>query len=531
MLSGFCFRTAGVSAAFLAGSATVAQSFCIDVDRVDLRGNSLLDPARLQEVISAFEGRCLPLAELNDVLQGITLSYVDEGYVSVRAYLPEQDILDGVLEVAVIEGSLSDIRFNQSRRTRWQHQIFPSMTGNPVNLREIEQGLDLIRGMQGYSAEMELNPGEAAGETILDVLVERSRPWVMRLSTNNHGTDENDPGQAAATGQFITSADLTASHLLGWNETWSLSFGKSVEPHPLALAYQGPGTHNASLGVKVPFGRTEYSLSYAWSDYATVTPGAVTNIDLEGWTGTWTAGLRHLTHRDQTSKTYVGATLTRRENENFIAGVKIGVSSRVLSALRLNFSHEREAFGGRLSGEIGFSKGLELFGAEDNDIMPAGSADAQHTMIDASLQFSKSFQTEPGGFAYNGSLRGQYSPDRLYGVWLFNLGGTSSVRGSRETLLSGSSGLLWRNELAWHLPEGAALPKANVQLYGAFDVGHVFKQFDGEIDGGTLSSATIGLRLGRAPISLDVSYSKILSSPASVTPPGGVLLASLSMQF
>lgn len=531
MFSGFCVRTVGASVALLVGSAAGVQAFCIDVERVNVRGNSLLVPADLQESVSEFEGRCLPIAELNNVLQGITLSYVDEGYVSVRAYLPEQDILNGVLDVAIVEGELSDIRFDQTRRTRWQHQVFPSMIGDPVNLREIEQGLDLIRGMQGYSAEMELNPGEAAGETILDVQVERSRPWALRLTTNNHGTDENDPGQAAATGQFITSADITASHLLGLNETWSLSFGKSVEPNPLALGYQGPGTHNATMGVKLPIGRTEYSLSYAWSDYATVTPGAVTNIDLGGWTGTWTAGVRHLTHRDQTSKTYVGATLTRRENENFIAGVKIGVSSRVLSALRLNFSHEREAFGGRLSGELGFSKGLDIFGAEDSDDMPAGSADAQHTMIDANLQFSKNFQTDAGMVAYNGTLRGQYSPDRLYGVWQFNLGGASSVRGSRQALLSGGSGVLWRNELAWHLPESSGLPKANIQLYGALDVGHIFEQFDGDIDGGTLSGATVGLRLGRAPISFDLSYSKILSSPASVTAPSGVFLASLSMQF
>lgn len=522
---------AALAPAFLAWSAVGASAFCIDVDRVNVRGNSLLDPAHLQDIVSEFEGRCLPVAELNNVLQGITLSYVDAGYVSVRAYLPEQNILDRVLDVAVVEGELAAILFDETKQTRWQRQVFPSMIGQPVNLREIEQGLDLIRSMQGYSAKMELNPGTEVGQTILDVQVERGRPWALRLTTNNHGTDENDPGQAAATGQFITSVDVTASHLLGLNETWSLSFGKSVEPHPLALAYQGPGTHNATLGVKLPFGPTEYSLSYGWSEYATVTPGAVTNIDLDGWTGTWTVGLRHLLHRDQTSKTYLGASLTRRENENFIAGVNIGVSSRVLSVLRLSASHERQAFGGQLSAEVGFSKGLELFGAEDHDAMPAGSADAQHMLIDANLQFSKNFQTEIGVIGYSGAFRGQYSPDLLYGAWHFNLGGASSVRGSRQALLSGSSGVLWRNELAWHLPKSAVRPKASIQLYSAIDVGHIFAQFDGGVEGGTLSGATVGFRVGRAPINFDFSYSKILSSPASVSAPSGVFLASLSTQF
>jgi len=59
--------------------------------------------------VAQFEGQCLGLAEINNVLEVLVYLYVERGYIASRVYLPAQDLSDGSLDVVVIEGSLEDI--------------------------------------------------------------------------------------------------------------------------------------------------------------------------------------------------------------------------------------------------------------------------------------------------------------------------------------------------------------------------------------------------------------------------------------
>ena len=74
----------------------------------------LLSARRIAGTVKPFEGHCLGLAQINGVLQAVTLAYVRRGYVAARAYLPEQDLSAGVLRVAVVEGRLAGITMNGS---------------------------------------------------------------------------------------------------------------------------------------------------------------------------------------------------------------------------------------------------------------------------------------------------------------------------------------------------------------------------------------------------------------------------------
>lgn len=79
---------------------------CFNIERINLQGATLVTPAQQANLLEPFIGRCLGANQLNDVLSVVTAYYLDRGYVTDRAYLPQQDLSDGELEILVIEGVL-----------------------------------------------------------------------------------------------------------------------------------------------------------------------------------------------------------------------------------------------------------------------------------------------------------------------------------------------------------------------------------------------------------------------------------------
>ena len=525
----FCF---GLALGVL--GATSAEAGCLRVDRVLVSGVQALDMSEVAAAQGLIEGQCLPFAtaldQIDAVLQAITLSYVDRGYIAARAWLPEQDLSDGQLEIRVVEGVLDRVRFDGAENARWEARSFPGQRGAPVQLRDVEQGLDVIRSMPGFDAQMELTPGADAGASDLEIATS-GRPWQFRISTTNLGSDKADEGAAAATGQYITSVDASVSHVLGFNETLRLNLSRSQPDHPINLFHKGPRTWGGNASLEVPTGRLTLRGTIGWSGYRTVIPGAFSAIDVDGWTRSVGVGGTYLLHRDQGSKTKVSFDLTRRENENRIADVRIDASSRVLTSARLELEHERRLGEGQVELRAGVEKGLRLFGAENARAQPDGQPDAQYLLLDAQLRYRRGFETEHGRIGFDTSLRGQWSSDRLYGTQQFNLGGSSSVRGSKEVVLSGNRGVVLRNEVSYR--PAARLPQTLgvFEAYMTGDIGYIGRQQGYGVTGGTVAGATMGLRLIGGQLELDASYGRILRAPSGVVRPDGVFLMTAAWRF
>lgn len=82
-----------------------------------------------------------------------------------RAYLPQQDMSKGHLQVLVVEGKLEGLKGadNSKLTDRELAMAFPGKSGEILNLREIEQAVDQLNRLPSNQAQMELTPGEAVG--------------------------------------------------------------------------------------------------------------------------------------------------------------------------------------------------------------------------------------------------------------------------------------------------------------------------------------------------------------------------------
>lgn len=547
-------RFTALSGAFglLAGVAQ-AQVNCIPIDTIEVTGVTLLRAAETDAALAPFRGQCLDIDGINGALEAITFLYVDKGYVTARAYLPEQNIADRSLDITVVEGELSAVTFNGETRPLWEAIVFPDLSGKAANLREIEQGLEIIRAMPSYNATMEISAGAEEGQSVLEVTAVAERPWTARIGANNGGTPDN--------GEYVGTIDLTYDHLLGLNETWSLNLSRGSEEYPFSPDTGGAGTEAIGGSLRLPYGRWALTGNYRYSSYETDTLGPITAIGTDGWTTTADIGLSRVMHRNQTSKTTLSGNVEYRDNVNRIAEIEINASSRTLASARLDLEHERSVWGGSLTTRLGYEQGLSAFGAEEKGD-PFSSANPQFSLSDFEISYFRPWQPEIGTLSLTSALRGQFSDDDLYGAYRFGLGGQSSVRGVKSWtnegeparpdpdggpdlepvdavnvgLFTGNTGVVWRNDMAWSPKLELPSQLGRFQVYGALDAGVV--DFDRSGAGKALSGGAIGMRTVGGLFSFDVAWQRLIeideettSALSPVLDPDGIFVVSLSARF
>ena len=85
-----------------------ASDVTISVTRIDVMGSTVFDPQQFTPILEPLEGQVVSLSELQNAADKITELYVTEGYLTSRAILAEQDIVDGIVQIQVIEGRLQE---------------------------------------------------------------------------------------------------------------------------------------------------------------------------------------------------------------------------------------------------------------------------------------------------------------------------------------------------------------------------------------------------------------------------------------
>jgi len=78
----------------------------IAVKEIRLIGNTAFTSQQLSEVTSPYTNRELTAEDLESLRLALTYYYVNHGYVTSGAVVPEQDVADGVLTMQIIEGKI-----------------------------------------------------------------------------------------------------------------------------------------------------------------------------------------------------------------------------------------------------------------------------------------------------------------------------------------------------------------------------------------------------------------------------------------
>lgn len=478
---------------------------CFEIRSIRLQGAALISASRQRELLKPFEHQCLGSGQLNELLKAITQYYLDRGYVTSRAYLPQQDLSDGELEVLVVEGRLEGLDGSAIASPRELAMAFPGRPGAILDLRELEQLLDQLGRLPSRPAQLELVPGERVGGSRVRLKGEPSKPWHANLNRHNDGQ--------TSTGEQQWGTGLDWDSPLGLADQLSLRGGGDT------LSDHWQHSANQSLFYSLPYGWWTLSYGYSQSYYRTQNQSAGFDFASDGDSKTHSLRAERVLHRDEVSKTAASLGVSHLQTRNYLDNELIDVSSQRLSEAQLGFNHGRRIGSAFVNLDLGWQQGTGAFDAQ-NDGDPHGSQPvARYNKYSLTASYLQPFSLWNETFSFDSLVNGQRSEDVLFSPQRIGIGGLSSVRGFKEQSLSGDTGVYWRNQLRWRRALGWEPLRPFVHEYGvalAYDAGVIHGNRHNPQLHGRMSGNAIEFNARGQYLAASLTFARSLERPDSL---------------
>lgn len=471
---------------------------CHHVNRIVFQGAEHLSWSVKDKLVSSYQGRCLTLSRINNLVRETTNAYITRGYVTSQSWLPGQDIASGELTVAVSEGRVEGISLD-GQETLALKMAFPGMAGHVLNLRDIEQGMEQLNRQPSQQVAIDIQPGKRPGYS--SVVLRRTS---TRLPVSvSFGTD-NGGQKSTGTGQI--NAGVVLDNPLRLADQWSLSASRD------SRFRHDRCSRSLNGGVTLPYGYWLFSYQAAWNDFYQHIPLQDARYRYQGNAVIQRLGVNRTLLRDGRQKLALDMGLSHRRTENRLAGQRLTNSSVTMASLSAGLNYSRTLGGGYLTLNPTVSHGLRGLGTTRDD--PAAPYAAHGEFRKFNLSASYFYPLTPSLY-YLTSAYGQTSADNLYASERLPVGGQYSVRGFKEQYLTGNRGAYWRNELNWQV--GTVPVAGEVSLTGALDGGWLREEAH-QVEGGSVAGAALGLTMNSTWFNQSFTVGKPLLHPASLRP-------------
>jgi hemolysin activation/secretion protein len=431
-----------------------AETFKITVSAFRFEGNNLLSDAELSSAVAPYLNRPINFNELQNAAAAVGEAYRAKGWV-VRAFLPQQDIVDGVVTIRVVEASFGKTTIEGGENTWPSQEKIQAMVAaqqpadGPMNTGQLDRAILLIDDLPGVSAAGRLQEGQKPGETDLAVKLV-AEPFATGLVTiDNEG--------ARATGYERIHGGAQLLSPLGMGDQTSV-FALYSRGLRFARLEQSFPVCNDGLRVGVNGSILDYR----------VLPSEFDALDGKGNSQSIGLQASYPVIRARKKNLYLDLNYDRRyfENDANDATSSDYRTDSVTAGLRGNMFDEF-AGGGSTNASLSFTTGKLDLGALDAGEDP--DLDGSYRKIAAS---ASRHQTITETVSLYASASGQYSTDRkLDTSEKFYLGGPGGVRAYPVSEGSGSSGALFTIEPRWNFAP-------NYQFSAFYDQGYVYNRDD-----------------------------------------------------
>lgn len=486
-----------------------------EIKNIIIQGNTILKQKKIEEIKKKYIGRKGGKNILN-FMKELENVYLEMGYVAVRVKIDVEntDIPNGQIHLYVIEGKIEEIRFKNESDNRIKiFTSFPNSKGDILNINDLDQGIDNLNSVSANNARLTIEAGEELGGSIVEV--ENYKNKKISGSINY-----NDLGQKI-TGRDRMKLSLTVEDVMGINDYFIGSYQRK-----LGNNRKHKDNENFSFYYSVPVKYWEFSVSKDQSEYLTTIKTTFNDYESTGISKNITYSAKRIIHRDGTGKTSMGVALINKETKNYFEGIKLITSSRKLSILRTDITHQRRLFNGGFYSNFSYYEGLKRFGAESDDGKGEYSPRAQFQKYTVDISWYKPFRINEKNLSYRFFFSGQYSDDILFSSEKLGIGDDTTVRGFKDDSIMGDKGFYVRNEMAYSYKI--------FEPFVAYDYGRVKDVIKDEYykkNGSEMSGLTIGVRMYLKNIDMSFSYSKPLNAPSYVRKNTHEIYFTTSMRF
>ncbi|MEM8611528.1 MAG: ShlB/FhaC/HecB family hemolysin secretion/activation protein [Cyanobacteria bacterium P01_H01_bin.105] len=391
----------------------------VTVQEFDVLGSTVFDQSDFDTVLAAFVGRALGIDELQQAADSITQLYLNEGYITSRAVLPNQPVTDGIVKLQIIEGSLEEIRIEEANRlTNYVRSRINLGAKVPLNQFDLEDQLRLLRADPLIdNIEASLRAGTGLGQSVLVVRIDEANPIEAHLTL--------DTDSPVSVGVVRTGANITYRNPFG--------IGDQIR----AAAYRATtgGSHLYELSYSAPINAMNGTISARFlpSEFEIISPSELASFDIEGDAQVYELTYRQPLVRNPREEFALSLGFRHRDGDTRIASNDL--SSNSTSVVQFGQDYLRRDTQGAWALRSQFSLGVDWLDATNTS---SPQADSQFVGWLGQVQRAQVLNQDHL-LIVQGDV--QLASDTLLGSEQFVVGGRQSVRGYSQNARFGDNGV------------------------------------------------------------------------------------------
>lgn len=413
----------------------------LTVSSFAVNGNTIFDDAELLGILEEYKGT-ITFQKLFQAVTEITDHYRSKGYMVARAYVPEQEVSDGNVEITVLEGVLGDVFVSGDEHidsTRLAMHMERQVQSGIINKRDMEYGALLLNDLSGSSSSIVLRPGSETGLSDIELEMKDEGRFDFALDYNNFGTP--------VTGEHRFGAQVGVNNLFSAGDRFSLR----------PIVSDSGDTQYGSLGFDMPVFTPATYVGIRFSRLLSNLGEEFEELEIENTATTAALDISHAFIRSRNQNLFASFSYEARAFERecgicqdeFIPNLEDAEYDLDALQLGVNGDLRDERWGGGINTwYAAVRRGLSDVEAVEAGIITPGADRIEGKFTSLRLGGQR-LQRINELWTVSVKLDLQHSGDDLDAVERFSLGGTTGVRAYRPSEALGDSGAVLQSELRY----------------------------------------------------------------------------------
>ena len=398
------------------------------VNEIIFEGNTKVKTASLNTLAESVIGQDIYFEDLLRVAKKITKYYQAKGFLTSYAFIPSQNIKNGVVTICIVESKVDsiDIEGNRWARSWYLKNIIMGKNGlregDVFNAGALQGALREINQEDYIEAQSVVSKNDDKTQLKLDV---KDRfPLKFDFAWDDYGRSYTGVQRA--------------SFLLGLDNVTGM--GDKIYGGTILSS----GATGVLAGYSVPISPYGTRLSFDFSNSNINLGGPYKFLNVKGKAQSYALRITHpLIENAKTSVVaYTGIDFVNASTESKLLNSTL--SDYNLYVLRSGFHGMTDDKNGRWIGTLGFDVGLP--GATKGEIR--GPQGVFFKLVAGATRVQRLFGRTIGILRVNG----QYSPNRLYTAEQMQIGGPYTLRGYQPAELIGDYGVTGTAEIRTPIP-------------------------------------------------------------------------------
>lgn len=474
-----------------------------DINDYRVEGNTLLTSDEVLSLVAPFTGKSRNFGDVQQALEALQDAYQEKGYSSVRVNLPEQELEQGSVRLLVIEQKISTLQVEGNEHYTLENVLkaIPSLKEDTLpNMKDIGASLKVANQNPTKQTAVLFKDSEVTEDTIeATVKVIDEKPWKAFVTLDNTGNRESGHGRLGFGYQHFNAFDrdhrISAQYITTPHFPDNF-FNSNREVRILALGYTIP---LYSYGDSI-------DLVAVYSDTTSSTPTALSGIlgDISGKGTVLGARYNHSLPKLKSYEHQVALSIDNRATRKVVSeinGVPTVLSTAITTTpVGLTYSGQWSLDDQQVSfGLSGYYNWTNFDKRGMNSDFDPYFAEDDFKKLNYNIDYVRAL---PMAWQLHAAFNGQATGDHLAPIEQFRIGGANSVRGFRESIVSGDKGYRWSLEFISPAFGKVIGEKVELRAVAFTDHGHISGNNDitgiNNISTQSISSVGGGLRFNYA---------------------------------